>query len=247
MSTNNTSVGRELAALLSNTSTRSDFLAELGHFSSGASGGGQNIPNAQLYNSLVDPLTQPVMPGAGSSVGGQTTAGQANQIGQASEVLSGLLYPQTGSGGGSLLSGLFGGLLGGSGIAGGSGGGGLGLSSLLGGGLGLTSLFGGLADLFGGGSSAPPPLMPFLMPPSVQFQGGIDGPGGGGLTSADWGQNGMPRAVGSGSQAQSTPQVTVNVSAMDTQSFLNRSSDIAAAVRQALLNSNSLNDVIQGI
>ncbi len=131
---------------------------------------------------------------------------------------------------------------------GGGGGGGFGLASLLGGGFGISSLIGGLSDLFGGGSSAPPPLMPFLMPPSVQFQGGIDGSWGGGLTAADWGQNGIPRSVasGSGSQAQAGPQVTVSVNAMDTQSFLNRSSDIAAAVRQALLNSNSLNDVIQG-
>ncbi len=241
MSNNNTSMGRELQALLSNTATRSDYMAELGHFSSGGSGRGRNIPDAQLYNSLVDPLTQPVMPGAGSSVNGVTTAEQQSSIFAANQVLDGLLYGgQQNSGGGGFLNGLFGGLLGG------FGGGGFSLASLFGGGFGLSSLIGGLAGLFGGGNSAPPPLMPFLIPPSVQFQGGIDGPGGGGLTAAYWGQNGMPRPVGSGSQAQAGPQVTVQVNAMDTQSFLNRSSDIAAAVRQALLNSNSLNDVIQG-
>jgi hypothetical protein len=242
MSNNNTSMARELHALLSNTATRSDYLAELGHFSSGGSGARRNIPDAQLYNSLVDPLTQPVMAGAGSSVNGVATAGQQSSIFQANQVLDGLLYggQQNNGGGGGFLNGLLGGLVGG------FGGGGFSLASLFGGGFGLSSLIGGLAGLFGGGNSAPPPLMPFLMPPSVQFQGGIDGPGGGGLTAADWGQNGMPRAVAGGGQAQAGPQVTVQVNAMDTQSFLNRSSDIAAAVRQALLNSNSLNDVIQG-
>ncbi len=82
----------------------------------------------------------------------------------------------------------------------------------------------------------------------MQFQGGIDGPGGGRLTAADYGQNGMPRAVGGGQQPNAAaPQVTVQVNAMDSQSFLNRSDDIAAAVRQALLSSNSLHDAIQGI
>ena len=40
------------------------------------------------------------------------------------------------------------------------------------------------------------------------------------------------------------PQVTVNVNAMDTQSFLDRSEDIASAVRDAMLHMHPLNDVI---
>jgi hypothetical protein len=51
---------------------------------------------------------------------------------------------------------------------------------------------------------------------------------------------GQPR----GQAANTSPQVTIQVSAMDSQSFLDHSDQIAAAVKQAILNSNSLNDVI---
>jgi hypothetical protein len=42
----------------------------------------------------------------------------------------------------------------------------------------------------------------------------------------------------------SAPQVTVQVQAMDSQSFMDRSQDIAQAVRSAMLNMHSINDVI---
>ena len=44
--------------------------------------------------------------------------------------------------------------------------------------------------------------------------------------------------------AGAAPQITVNVQAMDARSFLDRSGDIAAAVRDAMLNMNSINDVV---
>lgn len=40
------------------------------------------------------------------------------------------------------------------------------------------------------------------------------------------------------------PTITVNVQAMDSQSFLDRREDIARAVREAMLQSHSLNDVV---
>ena len=40
------------------------------------------------------------------------------------------------------------------------------------------------------------------------------------------------------------PQITVNVQAMDARSFMDRSSDIALAVRDAMLNLNAINDVV---
>ncbi len=40
------------------------------------------------------------------------------------------------------------------------------------------------------------------------------------------------------------PQITVNVQAMDARSFLDRSNDIALAVRDAMLNMNAINDVV---
>lgn len=49
---------------------------------------------------------------------------------------------------------------------------------------------------------------------------------------------------GGGSPAVSGHQIHVHVSALDTQSFLDRSSQIAQAVRTAMLQSHSLNDVI---
>lgn len=44
-----------------------------------------------------------------------------------------------------------------------------------------------------------------------------------------------------------TTQITVNVSAMDSQSFMDRSSDIANAVREAMLNTHPINEVIAGL
>jgi hypothetical protein len=40
------------------------------------------------------------------------------------------------------------------------------------------------------------------------------------------------------------PQITVNVQAMDARSFMDRSNDIALAVRDAMLNMNAINDVV---
>src|ERR1019366_1421830 len=61
-------------------------------------------------------------------------------------------------------------------------------------------------------------------------------------------QMGIPRsytpAAGSVSATGAAPQITVNVQAMDARSFLDRSNDIAAAVRDAMLNMNSINDVV---
>jgi hypothetical protein len=56
-----------------------------------------------------------------------------------------------------------------------------------------------------------------------------------------------PATASSGSSSGgngSAPQITVNVQAMDARSFLDRSSDIAAAVREAMLNLSSINDVV---
>jgi hypothetical protein len=53
--------------------------------------------------------------------------------------------------------------------------------------------------------------------------------------------------AGSGSSTGTGHQVHVHVSALDTQSFMDRSNDIAKAVKSALLQSNSLNDVISEI
>jgi len=59
----------------------------------------------------------------------------------------------------------------------------------------------------------------------------------------------MARAYPSSAAASGSTQaqVTVNVQAMDARSFLDRSGDIAMAVRDAMLNLNSINDVVNDL
>lgn len=117
------------------------------------------------------------------------------------------------------------------------------VASTLTGGLlgGLSPILSGVMSLFGGGgSSTPTPLTTYIPPPSLHFQV-ANGPGPA-VPGVDYGQSGAPRAVSS--TPQSTPQITVQVQAMDSRSFLDHSHDIATAVRDAVLNMHSLNDVI---
>jgi hypothetical protein len=44
-----------------------------------------------------------------------------------------------------------------------------------------------------------------------------------------------------------SPQISVNIQAMDSQSFLDHSGEIAQAVRQAMLSLNSINDVMNDL
>jgi hypothetical protein len=80
------------------------------------------------------------------------------------------------------------------------------------------------------------------------------------VTGLDYDQTGAPRsyaavgtgrasgtASGGGSLGGGAPQITFNVQAMDARSFMDRSGDIAAAVRDAMLNLNSINDVVNDL
>jgi hypothetical protein len=136
-------------------------------------------------------------------------------------------------------------------------------SGLLGGGLGLLSpIISGIANLFGG-SPAPLVLPAYTPPAPVSISANLTAP------SSDGGSRPPPvyvpnltvvntpasqvsapvPAAGSSSVPATTaaPQITVNVHAMDSQSFMDRSSDIANAVREAMLNSHSINDVIASL
>ena len=134
-------------------------------------------------------------------------------------------------------------------------------------GLGVVPLIGDLVGLFGGGgSNSPAPLLKYQMPSSISFMSADSGDQ---LDAADYDQMGLPRvydgadtdnsgtsdpaennaAAPGGSSANAsagagTPQITLNVQAMDAQSFLDRSSDIAQAVRSAMLNMSSINDIV---
>jgi hypothetical protein len=142
-------------------------------------------------------------------------------------------------------------------------------------GLGMVPLVVGLLGLFGGGGTpAPTTLEKYAMPERQYFEGADTGSGvPSGLSGADYDQMGMPRAYsaapdggsaqtsgsaspGSSSSDSGAPsgpsgagaaQITVNVQAMDSQSFLDHSNEIAQAVRAAMLNSNSINDVVNNL
>lgn len=115
------------------------------------------------------------------------------------------------------------------------------LGGVLGGGFGLAPLISGIAGLFGGGDSSAPAALPTHMAPlPIHLDAGFS-EGGGGAFGVDAAQGGAPRAMTS----PSSPQITVQVQAMDSKSFLDHSGDIAMAVRQAMLESSVLNDVVR--
>jgi hypothetical protein len=115
-------------------------------------------------------------------------------------------------------------------------------------GLGLVPLVGGLLGLFGGGSEAPPALVKYALPPRMDFAGAESGSG---IEQADYDQSGTARSYSQGADTASRsggqPSINVTVQAMDARSFLDRSGDIAAAVRDAMLNLNSINDVVNDL
>lgn len=107
------------------------------------------------------------------------------------------------------------------------------LTTVLKSGFGVAPLIGGLISLFGGGGDdSPAALVKYAMPPKVQFDAEESG---GAIAPTNYDQMGTAR------------NITVNVSAMDARSFLDRSGDIAAAVRDAMLNLNSINDVVNDL
>lgn len=126
-----------------------------------------------------------------------------------------------------------------------------GVASTISGGLssiaGLGGLISGIASLFGGGGkSTPPPLVEFQLPNSQDqtvyvssngsstYQGSVIAPANSSQTSGPTYTSGSP-----------TPQA--GNSGFGSQSLQYQSSQIAQAVKIALLNSSSLNDVIAEI
>jgi hypothetical protein len=117
-----------------------------------------------------------------------------------------------------------------------------GIGSTLLGGLSLSPIIGGLMKLFGGGgeTTAPPPVIKYAPPAAINLQTGVSG---GQLSGVDYNASGQARSV-SPTPAPAASNVTVNVQAIDSRSFLDYSDAIAAAVKKAMLDSNSLNDVV---
>ena len=121
------------------------------------------------------------------------------------------------------------------------------------GGFGLAPLVSGLAGLFGGDSSPVPALSSYIPPAAINLSAGVSDAGGGGVFAVDSAQGGLPRpmtnanASASSSSSNGSQQVTIQVQAMDSKSFMDHSQDIANAVRQAMLETTVLNDVIREV
>jgi len=119
------------------------------------------------------------------------------------------------------------------------------LLDVLGLGSGLSPLISGLVSLFGGGGSGQTTTVtPYIQPLPVNLSAGFTGSAAGGASGVDYSEGGQPRQTSAASAQQ---QITVQVQALDSQSFLDRSNDIAAAVRKAMLETSTLNDVIRGV
>lgn len=135
----------------------------------------------------------------------------------------------------------------------------------------IPSLISDFASLFGSGTKAAPVFAPYELPASINFQGAVNSSGG--LDSSDINQYGDPRdlvtaaaplAGGTGVSAPSaaptaapagggsttsgatghTFNQTFHMQAFDGEGMAGMSDQIAASVRQSLLTSNALSDVI---
>ncbi|MDE3196796.1 MAG: hypothetical protein KGN84_10660 [Acidobacteriota bacterium] len=117
-------------------------------------------------------------------------------------------------------------------------------SSFLGGAFGfLSPIISGIASLFGGGRSTPAPLPIYTPPSPVSINAVVSAP----PAATPPASPATGTASSSNTQAQSAPHITVNINAMDSQSFMDRSNDIASAVRAAMLNMHPINDVVANL
>jgi hypothetical protein len=121
-------------------------------------------------------------------------------------------------------------------------------------GMGVSPLITGILGLFGGGggSGGESVPAPFLMPSSVNVNAGINEGAPTQPFAVDYASGGAPKGATSsssvpGGSGGGSGQMIVQVQAMDSQSFLDHSDDIAQAVRQAMLQSTVLNDVIREV
>lgn len=183
---------------------------------------------------------------AGRNAAGQLDAQPLREVSDALGRTSGTLRQLTenlGANAGALRNAAEAIASGGQGLAGALTGGltdGGGLGSILRSGFGLAPLAGALVGLFRGGDREEEPVFETLTPPpSIRLEAARTADGS--LTNLVRGAGGEPRAAASRGAAT---QVVVNVSAMDSESFLTRSHDIARAVREAMLHMDPLNDVI---
>jgi hypothetical protein len=115
---------------------------------------------------------------------------------------------------------------------------------------GVGPMITGLLKLFGGGddpkASVTAPI-PYSLPEQVSVEAGLASDRS--FVGIGYAANGGARALNTTriSSERGAPQIHINVQAMDSRSFADHSDDIARAVREAMLRSHSLNDVIAEI
>jgi len=114
--------------------------------------------------------------------------------------------------------------------------------------LGLSPLVTGLVRLFAGGEGeTPPPLVSYSRPPAIYFEGAVvRSPSPSGYrVEREWEER--PEPVFEREPRREGVNVNIQVQAIDSRSFLDHSEEIARAVREAMLNSHSLNDVVSDL
>lgn len=116
-------------------------------------------------------------------------------------------------------------------------------SSLLGGAGLLSPLLSGIMSLFGGSSSSSNDVapQPFSLPAPVALQTTISAPA---SSSAAQGPVSAALSAQTSPAMASGSPVIVHVNAIDSRSFLDHKDAIAQAVREAVLHSHSLNEVL---
>jgi hypothetical protein len=105
-------------------------------------------------------------------------------------------------------------------------------------GLGVVSLVKGLFGGQDGSPAAAAPLPKFELPDAVQQDIAYSS------RTGEYMAFDRPETGGLRTRYGLSPAITVNVHAMDSKSFMDHSHEIARAVREAILNSSSLNDVV---
>ncbi len=112
------------------------------------------------------------------------------------------------------------------------------------GGSGLGSIVSGIVSLLGGGTAdTPVPLYQFELPPSVSVEAGVTRRGQ--FVPVNYSQSGQARPNETPQPlAQPTRQGSLQAMAVDTRWFMDHSEDIASAVKEAMLHSHSINDVV---
>lgn len=104
----------------------------------------------------------------------------------------------------------------------------------------LNPILGGILRLFGGGGDEPAVSLPTAVrPATARYDMGFSGMDGG-YHFVDRDAMGAVRAV----RPSSLPAVVVQVEAMDSRSFLERTPEIAEAMRRALLESEGMQSVL---